>query len=192
MEYGYCQCGCGQKTKIALRNRPNRGWVKGEPKRFIAGHGHTGRASLQEAFWTYVTPGSKNDCWIWQGTKDKSGYGQVNFQYKLWKAHRVSYMIYHGDPGELYVLHRCDNPACVNPNHLAAGTNEDNIRDMIRKGRNQNNRIQPKPKFSADDIRSMRIAYENGEKQIEIAAFHGVHPSYVSRIVRKIWYKNVE
>lgn len=71
-------------------------------------------------------------CWIWKAASTGFGYG--SFRNKM--AHRESYELFIGEiPKNLWVLHRCDNPPCVNPKHLFLGTLQDNITDMVRKGR---------------------------------------------------------
>ncbi len=77
-----------------------------------------------------------NDCWNWKAGKNPAGYGRFNVSGKNELAHRVSYKIHIGKiPAGLYVLHSCDNPSCVNPEHLWIGSGSDNIRDMDKKGR---------------------------------------------------------
>lgn len=78
----------------------------------------------------------ENGCWIWNKSLNKPGYGQFYFNGKYYGAHRASWMIYRGPiPDGLWILHRCDVRACVNPNHLFLGTNQDNILDAVSKGR---------------------------------------------------------
>jgi hypothetical protein len=80
-------------------------------------------------------------CWEWQGTMKKNGYGIFQDRTregsgKQLQAHRFSFEIFHGEiPPGLLVCHHCDNPKCVNPEHLFLGTHKDNTQDMIRKGR---------------------------------------------------------
>ena len=89
-----------------------------------------------EAFWSFVD--KTDDCWNWIGEKKSGGYGIVRpiGPRKRLKAHRVSWELAKGDIlGDLNVLHKCDNPSCVNPDHLFLGTQLDNVRDMWAKGR---------------------------------------------------------
>jgi hypothetical protein len=80
----------------------------------------------------------ENQCWKWQGhiNHKKGGYGQLSYNKKTLKAHRISYEAYYAERlGDLHCLHKCDNPSCVNPLHLFPGTNLDNVRDKVKKGR---------------------------------------------------------
>lgn len=78
----------------------------------------------------------KNGCWEWQGYRDRNGYGTFSTKFKMMKAHRFSYEYYNKKiPDNMLVCHTCDNPCCVNPEHLWLGTDCDNHRDMVKKGR---------------------------------------------------------
>ena len=82
-------------------------------------------------------------CWEWQGGKDGCGYGQINFGGRHLKAHRVAYAAFNGIPIESIdkcVLHKCDNPGCVRPDHLFLGTQKDNAIDRERKQRGRDSR----------------------------------------------------
>lgn len=77
-----------------------------------------------------------DSCWIWRASHDDGGYGVFRWRGKARKAHRVAYAIAHGyTPPGMVVMHTCDTPACVNPDHLVLGTQRDNVRDAIAKGR---------------------------------------------------------
>jgi hypothetical protein len=76
------------------------------------------------------------DCWHWMGVRNTFGYGRMTYEGRSQVAHRLSYRAFVGEiPEGLSVLHRCDNRACINPEHLWLGTYSDNMRDCIAKGR---------------------------------------------------------
>lgn len=82
---------------------------------------------------------TKNDCWEWQGYKDRDGYGRLhcNETKKQISAHRFIYEFVKDIKlsKNIFICHNCDNSSCVNPNHLWEGTHEDNMKDMVKKGR---------------------------------------------------------
>lgn len=87
---------------------------------------------------------SGNQCWEWLGCKDRDGYGLQEYiieydgkkKKKQWRAHRLFFYLFYGElPVDLQVLHSCDNPGCVNPDHLSLGTNQDNMKDCNDRGR---------------------------------------------------------
>ena len=78
-------------------------------------------------------------CWEWTACKDINGYGKYRIDNKLKYAHRVSYNLYKGKIKKGHcIMHKCDNPSCVNPDHLLVGTQKDNILDMHKKLRGKN------------------------------------------------------
>lgn len=95
-------------------------------------------------YWRFVQKGDGDACWIWTGAKFRNGYSAFRMQGKTRHAHRVAWELAYGPivghvPGdnerEVVVMHKCDNPTCVRPDHLELGSDADNIRDMWRKGR---------------------------------------------------------
>jgi hypothetical protein len=75
-------------------------------------------------------------CWLWFGPKNQQGYGRIKIKGKMFGAHRLMYEYFYGvHPGKWKVCHTCDVPSCVRPNHLFLGTQLENVRDCITKGR---------------------------------------------------------
>lgn len=112
--------------------------------------------------------------------KANGKYGQIEYGRKTYYAHRASYMVYKGPiPDGLHVCHSCDNPACINPDHLWLGTQKENIQDMLAKGRD-NYRFACK--LTDAQIEQIREALDANESQTSIGARFGVSSSYVSMI----------
>jgi hypothetical protein len=95
--------------------------------------------STRERFETLYQHNHDNGCWEWIGGKNNIGYGMFRDGPKMRTAHRVSYEIFNNKkiPKYMCVLHKCDNPRCVNPDHLWLGSHKDNTKDMIHKGRSK-------------------------------------------------------
>lgn len=165
------------------------------------------KASDIERFWRKVD--KSGDCWIWLAGKDRKGYGKFSVgnsrnpdgtrRNSMVSAHRLSYEMANGPIPEhhsfhgMCVLHRCDNPGCVNPVHLFLGTNEDNVHDMHSKGRNVE-----RPKFGSDHSRAilnesqvmeLHLRYQaGGITQAALAAEYGVSLSTINHIMTgRLW-----
>jgi len=134
---------------------------------------------LADRFWEKV---HKTDgCWLWTGSRNYWGYGKIYVGGKLrhGMAHRVSYELTHGEiPDDLQVLHRCDNPACVRPDHLFLGTQADNLDDAVMKGRIAN-------QFPLELVDAILDDLRNGLSQKDTARKHGVRQSSVWRIIQR-------
>ncbi len=108
-------------------------------------------------------------CWIWQGRLLPSGYGESNFQINDKYArltHRIAYFIFFGaDPGKFCVCHKCDNRACVNPNHLFLGTHADNSADMVKKQRSSFGTKNGQSKLTPEIVKEIYTRILNGGQQ---------------------------
>lgn len=141
---------------MSKRKFPGRGRVRNQ---------HTDQRCrpLADRFWSRVEKGPA--CWEWVGGRNADGYGEVRADGRMQKAHRVSWALAHGPiPPGMHVCHTCDNPPCVNPEHLFLGTNRANMRDRQAKGRTKNLDLGPRahqakthcPKghpYSGDNVR---------------------------------------
>ncbi|MFZ6801971.1 HNH endonuclease signature motif containing protein [Undibacterium sp. Di24W] len=104
----------------------------------------------------------EGDCIVWTGAKFKSGYGMIRIDGKWRRAHRVMYQMVHGAVADdLVVMHSCDNPACINIQHLSAATQLANVQDMHQKGRAKpiHGEVHPKAKLSTSEIETIRSRY---------------------------------
>lgn len=138
------------------------------------------RGGRQERFDAHVPDRPVGDCWLWAGTREARGYGVTSFMKRNVLAHRLSWELSHGAiPAGLHVLHRCDNPPCVNPGHLFLGTHLDNIADMVGKGRHVRGERQWQSVLTEDAVRSIRAAGESGR---ELARRFGVTASCISEV----------
>lgn len=144
--------------------------------------------TLAESFDEHWVADPSTGCWNWLRGKQSHGYGCLCVNYKMIKAHRFSYEQKVGPiPAGLQVLHRCDNPGCVNPEHLFLGSHSDNMRDKASKGRvrvplGEKSHLS---KLVATDAERIRDIYRNGGiTQRELARYFDTHQSNVSLIVR--------
>lgn len=135
-------------------------------------------------FWSKVNKTST--CWLWTGKPDKAGYGYVNRgNHRCIFAHRASWIITRGPiPFGLFVCHKCDVPLCVNPEHLFLGTQADNIRDMIAKGRMPVGERRYNAKLTQDVVDRIRqMKFVDGIRAKDIAAKTGVGSRQVGKIL---------
>lgn len=121
-------------------------------------------------------------CWEWIGSKSH-GYGQMSVSGRPMRASRVSYMLHRGAiPEGLHVLHKCDNTACVRPDHLFLGTHADNMADAVAKGRIRSGERAPGAKLTAAGVLEIRRRLSEGARQATIAREFGIHQATVSSI----------
>jgi hypothetical protein len=132
-----------------------------------------------------ATRAAESGCIEWQRAT-ANGYGRIHAGVGQLSSHRVAYMLAHGDiPSGHQVLHRCDNPPCVNPDHLFTGSNMENVADMVAKGRNRRGEAAAISKLSEDQVRAIR---RDGRPQDQIASAFGISQANVSLVKnRKSW-----
>lgn len=129
----------------------------------------------------------ESNCWVWLGPTNTSGYGIISTSAisKEPRAHRLSYMFFRGNiPAGMHVCHHCDNRRCVNPAHLFIGTNADNTRDRVKKGRTAG-------KLTISDVAAIRALRAAGASTKELATKYGVAQVTVRLIVRPPPGRNV-
>lgn len=131
------------------------------------------------------------NCWLWEGYKNNCGYGEFKVNNKMTKAHRFSWSYYYGEiPAGLYVLHSCDNPGCVNPEHLFLGTPKDNAIDRQKKDRGYRPRGEKcaHAKLKNEDVIKIRNRINNNETVMKIAKDYNVSWTTINSIKKqKTW-----
>lgn len=138
-------------------------------------------------FWRFVTRSGDDDCWVWGGCKNQKGYGEFrDGDKRRILAHRFSWQEAGGSepPAGLCVLHRCDNPTCVNPRHLFLGTRTDNNRDMRTKGRHSVGSRHPSAKLDEWQACGILAAYLMNLGESVTARRFGVSASTARDVTR--------
>lgn len=109
-----------------------------------------------------------NECWLWTACTIRGNYGLNKKIFGEFVASRISYMLYKGRiPKGLFVLHKCDTPNCVNPNHLFLGTQADNMKDMVEKGRSLTGEKNPLAKLTEESILEMRKIWDEESPKLK-------------------------
>lgn len=130
-----------------------------------------------------------NDCLVWQGALDGSGYGAIKFEGILYKVHRLGFFCHTGEQPKLSVLHRCDNKPCWAEEHLFEGTQQDNVDDMIAKGRDHF--INPPigsnnggARLNEEKVIAIKQLLRTDCTQAHIARLYGVNITTINKIYK--------
>lgn len=193
--YWLCLCECGteriKRGAEIVRNGGSCGCLRSDVSKVnmkamqLERHG-----TIEERFFSRFKA-SDSGCWLWTAHCDKDGYGLLPGNHESIRAHRFSFIHHIGPIGDgLVVCHKCDNPACVNPDHLFAGTTKDNCRDMLSKGRDmivgsKNN----KAKLSEVDVANIiesKLSYHS------LADKFGVSKSTIENIKKRKSWRHVK
>lgn len=159
--------------------KPER-FTKGSKGRFCSlecfHDSHHSIEKAEERFWKFVD--KTDDCWLWTGGTYKFGHGNFKSHETKTGAHRFSWELHNGPiPDNLHVLHRCDVPSCIRPDHLFLGTRQDNARDMALKNRGGNS------KWKIEDIKDMKLLDQNGSSRQHICDKYNISKSHLCAIL---------
>lgn len=145
------------------------------------------KKTLEDRFWSKVRRGEPNECWLWTDHCNNNGYAMIAVNRKDRNASRVCWVLHNGEiPDKLHVLHRCDNPLCVNPNHLFLGTPRDNMVDCLTKGRIRSAIV------SAEQVIEIRRLYAVGDiTQADLAKQFGMSRRGISLITTRTTWDHV-
>lgn len=133
-----------------------------------------------------------SSCWEWTAHKNSKGYGRIGQGRAENRAHRLSYRLLVGKiPEGMCVLHKCDNPSCVRPEHLFLGDQAANVRDMVAKGRQLYGERVKNSKLTAEDVLGIRRMYAEGVGSRELGLLFGVSQANIGDIVRREMWKHV-
>lgn len=152
---------------------------------------------LSERLWSLVVKRSANECWEWTGFVEKSGYPRIGSGMRHGRSLRANRVVWELLKGKIpkgkLVCHSCDNRRCLNPNHLFLGTHQDNMTDMVRKGRSLSGNSSPARnghrKLVWSTVNEIRRIYARSHPvQRRLAERFGVTPPTICNILKnKIW-----
>lgn len=165
-----CKCDCGKSITV-----PGSSLKSGNTTSCGCKRAESNRQDLMVRFMSKVRKTKK--CWWWTAGTNEWGYGIIMVDGKCTLSHRLSYEMFSGPiPDGMDVLHSCDNPACVNPEHLSPGDDAKNTQDKIERDR-------VPVIYSHDLVREIRVSVKDGEEQKSVVSRTGMSAAQVSRIV---------
>ena len=146
----------------------------------------------EELFWSNVDRTDNNtECWFWKLSCDRRGYGQVKYQKKMKRSHRVAFEWFYKRPinDGMFLLHSCDERKCCNPNHLREGTPQDNMDDKVLRNRQSRGEACYNSKLIEAQVIEIRNKYAKGTyTQKELCNEYNISRSAISSIIRRsVW-----
>lgn len=146
-------------------------------------------------FWLHVDKKGEDECWPWKASTSWKEYGQFHVKRKHLSAHRFSYLINVGPvEDEIDVLHKCNNPSCVNPKHLKKGTNLENVADKLACNRQYRPEgdLNPFSKLTENEVVKIRLYLGEGFSANELAVMFGVSPRQIRNIKNRTSWTHVK
>ncbi len=188
-----CKCDCGNE-KITNQASLKEGSVKSCGCHEWKGKKIYGKENYEALIKEKILKSiliNDNDCWIWQKAKHRQGYGNLSYKRIPRLAHRVCWEVYFGEiPENIKVCHKCDNPSCVNPEHLFLGTQKDNVRDGIEKGRYENRAMgKRRNKLNYDEVLDIKRLNSEGMTRKELQKKYSVSPTCIAKILNGVSWK---
>lgn len=151
--------------------------------------------SISSRFERFTAPPNESGCTEWIGARNEPhGYGVIKVDGKLRGAHRVAYEIANSCeiPAGMFILHRCDNPACVNPKHLRLGTHRENVADRDSKNRVRHGETHPSARLSEGDVLEILRRLSTGESAASVAESFHIGQSSVYKISTGATWKRLD
>jgi len=148
---------------------------------------------FDEWFWQQIIVDERTNCWVWQLALVTQGYGQVSIKHKSYRAHRIAYELFYKEStqGKL-VCHICDNPPCINPEHLFLGTAKENTQDMVKKQRHNHGERHHFAKLTKQAVLDMRKRHKQGNITIaQLASEYGVSPSSARKAIVGLMWRHI-
>lgn len=186
-----CVCDCGNETIVLDsclygRGTQSCGCIDYKNKKIY--HLENYKELMKEKI-KERTVKNENGCWIWTASKSKQGYGHISYNQKVHLAHRVSWILYRHEIGsDIKVCHFCDQPSCVNPEHLFLGTQKDNMSDAKKKGRllHRKRRIT---KLTYDQVKEIRNLHSKGISIKQLQNKFLVSEGHIGKIINGTSWK---
>lgn len=164
-----------------------RRWKRyGDPMQFYRSSGDT----AAERFWSLTKP--DGDCIIWQGSKNRKGYGRKKYDGTQRLVHHIAWHLTYGVYPKDCLLHSCDRPSCVNPKHLREGDHWENVRDRQSRQRQARGERHPFAKLTESQVRVIKGRLAQKERMTDIARDIGIGPTAIFAIKHGLSWSHIE